>query len=97
MSPHQAWLDEVRPNPYVDQLLGGFTWLRFRGPLEREYREAQFAQTQSLLRITLAVGTVLWLLFAVLDHLLISSSERWWMSAVRLVVLAVLLGCGALL
>ncbi len=97
MSPHQAWLDEVRPNPYVDQLLGGFTWLRFRGSLEREYREAQFVQTQSLLRITLAVGTILWLLFAVLDHLLISSSERWWMSAVRLVVLAVLLGCGGLL
>lgn len=97
MSPHQAWLDEVRPNPYVDQLLGGFTSLRFRGPLEREYREVQLVQTQSLLRITLAVGTVLWLLFAVLDHLLISSSERWWMSAVRLVVLAVLLGSGWLL
>jgi len=97
LSPHQAWLDEVRPNPYVDQLLGGFTSLRFRGPLEREYREVQLVQTQSLLRITLAVGTVLWLLFAVLDHLLISSSERWWMSAVRLVVLAVLLGSGRLL
>lgn len=90
MSPHQAWLDEVRPNPYVDQLLGGFAWLRFRGPLEHEYREAQYAQTQSLLRITLTVGTIMWLLFAVLDHLLISSSERWWMSAVRLLVLAVL-------
>ncbi len=92
MSPHQAWLDEVRPNPYVDQLLGGFTSLRFRGPLEREYREVQLVQTQRLLRITLTVGIVLWLLFAVFDHLLISSNERWWMSAVRLVVLAVLLG-----
>ena len=97
MSPHQAWLDEVRPNPYVDQLLGGFTRLRFRGPLEREYREVQLVQTQRLLRITLTVGIVLWLLFAVFDHLLISSSERWWMSAVRLVVLAVLLGSSWLL
>lgn len=77
-------------------MLGGFTWLRFRGPLEREYLSS-VRPDQSLLRITLAVGTILWLLFAVLDHLLISSSERWWMSAVRLVVLAVLLGCGALL
>ena len=92
MSPHQAWLDEVRPNPYVDQLLGGFTRLRFRGPLECEYREVQLVQTRRLLRITLTVGIVLWLLFAVFDHLLISSNERWWMSAVRLVVLAVLLG-----
>lgn len=97
MSPHQAWLDEVRPNPYVDQLLGGFTWLRFHGALEREYREAQFAQTEGLLRITLVVGTILWLLFAVLDHLLISSHERWWMTGVRLIVLAVLLRCGWLL
>lgn len=97
MPRHPAWLDEVRHNPYAEQLLAGFRRLRFARALEKEYRQAQQHESLRLVRITLLVGGFLWLLFAMLDHALIGTGERWWMTLVRAVVMAVLLASGAAL
>ncbi|MDH4565955.1 GGDEF domain-containing protein [Pseudomonas sp. BN414] len=92
-----AWLNDVRPNPYADQLELGFRHLRFTRSLEREYRDYFLEENFDLKRIALSVGLLIWLAFAVLDFYLISSEERWWMLAVRLGVLGLLLVCGVLM
>ncbi|CAD5109663.1 GGDEF domain-containing protein [Zestomonas carbonaria] len=97
MTTHQAWLDDVRPNLYADQLAIGFRRLRFVRSLEREYREHMREDTFELRRIALCAGVLVWLAFAALDFLLVASSERWWMLAIRLLVLGLLLVCGLLL
>ena len=97
MSTLNAWLDEVRPNPYADQLALGFRQLRFVRPLEQEYRNFFLEQTFDLKRIALLLGLPIWLAFAFLDFHLIASSERWWMLAVRLGVLVLLVVCGLLI
>lgn len=97
MPRHPAWLDEVRHNPYAEQLLAGFRRLRFSRALEKEYRQAQQRESLRLVRITLLVGGFLWLLFAVLDHALIGTVDRWWMTLVRVAVMGVLLASGAAL
>jgi diguanylate cyclase (GGDEF)-like protein len=97
VSTLNAWLDEVRPNPYADQLALGFRQLRFVRPLEQEYRNFFLEQTFDLKRIALLLGLPIWLAFAFLDFHLIASSERWWMLAVRLGVLVLLVVCGLLI
>lgn len=97
MSFPKAWLDDVIPNPYSDQLLSGFRTLRFGPVLETEYRAAQQAQNYALLRISLCAGILFWGLFAVLDQFMIESAERWWMLAIRTAVLLFMLFCGFLL
>ncbi|MFZ6046685.1 diguanylate cyclase domain-containing protein [Pseudomonas sp. CR3202] len=92
-----AWLNDVRPNPYADQLALGFRQLRFAPSLEREYRDYFLEENFDLKRIALSVGLVIWLAFAVLDFYLVSSETRWWLLAVRLGVLVLLLGCGVLM
>ncbi|AYC32240.1 GGDEF domain-containing protein [Pseudomonas cavernae] len=97
MTTHQAWLDDVRPNPYADQLASGFRRLRFVRPLEREYRLYMQDDAFDLKRIALGVGLLVWLAFAALDFFLIATGERWWMLTIRLGVLALLLVCALLL
>lgn len=97
MSFHHAWLDDVRPNPYADQLALGFRLLRFVRPLEREYRAHMREDGFDLKRIALSVGMVIWLAFAGLDSFLIQTQPLWWMLAVRLGVLLLLLACGGLM
>ncbi len=92
-----AWLNDVRPNPYADQLALGFRQLRFAPSLEREYRDYFLEENFDLKRIALSVGLVIWLAFAVLDFYLVSSETRWWLLAVRLGVLGLLLACGVLM
>lgn len=92
-----AWLNDVRPNPYADQLALGFRHLRFTRSLEREYRDYFLEENFDLKRIALGAGLLIWLAFAVLDFYLVSSETRWWMLAVRLGVLGLLLGCGVLM
>lgn len=94
-TPH-AWLDDVRPNPYADQLAVGFRKLRFVRPLEHEYRQFFLEQSFDLKRIVLLLSLPMWLAFAVLDFQLVSTAERWWMLAVRVVVLVLLVICGGL-
>lgn len=96
MPLHHAWLDDVRPNPYADQLSLGFRLLRFVRPLELEYRQYMSEDSFDLKRIALSVGMVLWLAFAFLDFFLIQGPQLWWMQAVRFSVLALLLVCGFL-
>jgi diguanylate cyclase (GGDEF)-like protein len=93
---HHAWLDDVRPNPYADQLSLGFRLLRFVRPLELEYRQYMSEDSFDLKRIALSVGMVLWLAFAVLDFSLIQGPQLWWMQGVRFSVLAMLIVCGFL-
>lgn len=97
MRKHHVWLDDVRPNPYADQLSLGFRSLRFSRGLEQEYRAHSLEDSYELKRLTLCVGTFLWLVFAGLDSLLISGPELWFMLAVRVVVAAFLLVCARLL
>ncbi|SDJ95238.1 GGDEF domain-containing protein [Pseudomonas indica] len=97
LSPRPAWLDDVRPNPYADQLASGFRLLRFSRPLEREYREFMLEDGFELKRIALGVGILFWLAFAVLDQLLISDGARWGMIGIRLLVLVLLVICAWLM
>ncbi len=94
--PH-AWLDDVRPSPYADQLALGFRLLRFSRPLEREYRNYVRDDTFDLKRIALVVGILVWLAFAAFDFVLIKAPEVWWMLAIRLAVLVLLCLFGGLL
>lgn len=96
MPLHHAWLDDVRPNPYADQLALGFRLLRFVRPLELEYRQYMSEDSFDLKRIALSVGMVLWVAFALLDFSLIQSPQLWWMLAVRMVVLVMLMVCAFL-
>lgn len=96
MPLHHAWLDDVRPNPYADQLALGFRLLRFVRPLELEYRQYMSEDSFDLKRIALSVAMVLWLAFALLDFSLIQSPQLWWMLAVRMLVLVLLMVCGFL-
>lgn len=97
MSLPPAWLDDVRPSPYADQLALGFRLLRFSRPLEQEYRDYLRDDTFELKRIALVVGILVWLAFAVFDFVLISGPEVWWMLAIRLAVLLLLCVFGVLL
>lgn len=92
-----AWLDDVRPSPYADQLALGFRLLRFSRPLEQEYREYLRDDTFELKRMALGVGILVWLAFAVFDFVLISGPEVWWMLSIRLAVLLLLCGFAVLL
>lgn len=96
MPLHHAWLDDVRPNPYADQLALGFRLLRFVRPLELEYRQYMSEDSFDLKRIALSVAMVLWLAFALLDFSLIQSPQLGWMLAVRMLVLVLLMVCGFL-
>ena len=97
MPLHHAWLDDVRPNPYADQLSLGFRLLRFVRPLETEYRQYMREDSFDLKRIALSVGMVLWMAFALLDFSLIDGAQLWWMLGVRVSVLAMLLVCAFLI
>ena len=86
-----AWLDDVRPSPYADQFEAGFQRLRFKSPLEREYRDYMLGSTYSFKRIALYSSVLLWLVFAAFDFVLVQAPVIWWMFAVRLAVLGLLL------
>jgi diguanylate cyclase (GGDEF)-like protein len=94
---YHAWLDDVRPSPYANQLSLGFRWLRFSRVLEREYRAYLLDDSFELKRIALSVAMVLWLAFAGLDLLTVQTPHLWWILAVRLLVLAILLVCAGLI
>ncbi|MBX9913329.1 MAG: GGDEF domain-containing protein [Pseudomonadaceae bacterium] len=91
------WLSDVGSNTYADQLAVGFRRLRFSAPLEAEYLEFVRNDRFELQRTALVGAIVLWSAFAAVDQLLIHSQERWWMLAVRALVLAFLLVCAFLL
>lgn len=97
MPAYNAWLDDIRPNPYADQLSLGFRGLRFSRGLEREYRTYMLDDSFELKRIALSVAVVIWLAFALLDAVTLQAPHLWWMLAVRLLVLVVLLVCGTLI
>ncbi|WP_372240156.1 diguanylate cyclase domain-containing protein [Pseudomonas sp. R-28-1W-6] len=97
MSLYRTWLADVPANPYAEQLKQGVQRLRFARPLERQYRLYQRQESYGLRRVALAFGVVVWLAFAVLDQLVIGAPERWWLLALRLGVLVLLLGYAWLL
>ena len=97
MALDNEWLSDVGSNTYADQLAVGFRRLRFSAPLEDEYLEFVRNDRFELQRTALGGAIVLWCAFALVDQLLISSQERWWMLAIRALVLAFLLVCAVLL
>lgn len=97
MPNFHAWLDEVRPSPYADQLSLGFRGLRFARALEREYRAHLLDDSFELKRFALSVAMVIWLALAVLDLLVVPTSHLAWVLGVRFVVLVILLVCAALI
>ncbi|MDP3846129.1 MAG: GGDEF domain-containing protein [Pseudomonas sp.] len=97
MAQQHEWLDDVGSNTYADQLAVGFRRLRFSAPLESEYLDFVRDDRFELQRTALIGAIVLWCAFAAVDQLLIHSQERWWMLAVRALVLVFLLVCAFLL
>lgn len=93
MPKDQAWLDEVRPSPYADQLSQGFRRLRFSQALEREYRASILEESFELKRIALSVAAVIWLALTVFDMAVVPDSHVSWIIAIRVLALAVLLVC----
>lgn len=93
MPKDQAWLDEVRPSPYADQLSQGFRRLRFSQALEREYRASILEESFELKRIALSVAAVIWLALTVFDMAVVPASHVSWVIAIRVLALAVLLVC----
>lgn len=92
----QTWLDDVRANPYAEQLTQGFTRLRFAAPLEEQYRAYQLEHSFDLRRISLLAAILIWIAQTLLDLRLVDSLERDAMLVVRLAVIALLLVCGGL-
>ncbi|MGP0174172.1 diguanylate cyclase domain-containing protein [Pseudomonas sp. NCHU5208] len=97
MPTYRAWLNDIRPSPYADQLNMGFRGLRFVRGLEAEYRTHLLEELFELKRIALSMGVLIWVALAVLDSFMIQGVHLWWMLAVRLLVLIVLLVCGVLI
>ncbi len=97
MSLPHAWLDDVCPSPYADQLALGFRLLRFVRPLELEYRSHRLDDSFELKRIALSVALLLWLAFAALDFNLVQGPQVAWMLGVRLAVFVLLLICAWLI
>lgn len=97
MSLPHAWLDDVCPSPYADQLALGFRLLRFVRPLELEYRSHRLDDSFELKRIALSVALLLWLAFAALDFSLVQGPQVAWMLGVRLAVFVFLLICAGLI
>ena len=91
MPSSHAWLDDVRASPCAEQLEAGFRSLRFKPLLEGEYREHMLGGTYGFKRIALYAGILLWLMFAAFDFILLQSHVIWWVFAVRMAVLAMLL------
>ena len=89
----QAWLDEVRPSPYADQLSHGFRRLRFSPPLEGEYRAYILEESFELKRIALGVAALIWLALTAFDMAVVPDSHVSWVIAIRVLVLAILLMC----
>ncbi len=97
MPSYHAWLDDVRPSPYADQLSLGFRWLRFSRVLEREYRSHLLDESFELKRIALSTAMVIWLALSVLDLMLVQPPHLGWILAVRVLVLVILVACAALI
>lgn len=97
MSPHLAWLDDVRSNPYADQLALGYRCLCFTPPLEREYRTYLLKDGRELKRVALVFALLVWLGFMAVDLWMISGPLVLGLLAIRLAVAALLLGCGRLI
>lgn len=96
MHPH-AWLDDVRNNPYAEQLSRGFRRLRFPLALEGEYRSYLLEDNFELKCSALGFAVLAWLALAGVDFLLIPGAEHWSMLAVRGVVLGLLILCSGLI
>ncbi|KWR77660.1 MULTISPECIES: diguanylate cyclase [Pseudomonas] len=95
--PHHAWLDDVRANPYAEQLARGFRRLRFDAPVEGEYRAYLLEDNFALKCSALGFAVLAWLALAAIDLLLIPGPEHWSMLAVRAAVLVLLVVCGGLI
>lgn len=97
MSPHLAWLDDVRSNPYADQLALGYRFLRFTPPLEREYRAYMLKDGRELKRVALVFALLVWLAFVAVDLWMITGPLLLALLAIRLAVTVLLLACGRLI
>ncbi|MBB2494948.1 GGDEF domain-containing protein [Aquipseudomonas ullengensis] len=97
VSPHLSWLDDVRPNPYADQLALGYRRLRFLRPLELEYRAYMLRDSAELKRIALVFALIVWLTFVVVDFWMLAPPLLYGVVAIRLGVAALLVVCGRLL
>jgi len=95
--PQHSWLDDVRANPYAEQLATGFRGLRFAAPLEDEYRGYLLEDNFALKCSALGFAVLAWLALAAIDLLLIPAPQHWAMLAVRGVVLVLLALCGGLI
>lgn len=97
MSSHLAWLDDVSPNPYADQLARGYHRLRFSAPLEQEYRAYAQRDSAVLKRVSVVFALIVWMAFLLVDVWMISAPLLYTLLAIRLGVAALLIACGRLI
>lgn len=87
-------------NPYLQQLLKGFAWLRFEPQLEREYDQYLGAAAIRQRRVALVLALLIWCGFVAVDlHRLQPFTEgvqlsetAWWLLDLRWAVLGLLVG-----
>ncbi len=97
MPSHLAWLDDVRSNPYADQLALGHRHLGFVPALEQEYRAHMLRDRLELKGVALVFALLIWLGFTVVDLWMISGPLVLVLLTIRLAVAALLLWCGRLI
>lgn len=81
-----SFTDEVLDSPAATQLRRGFPWLRFREPLEREFREAYREQTKSRIKASIWLSVAIIAAFMAMHQFLLGDTSRW-LTNVRLFVL----------
>jgi diguanylate cyclase (GGDEF)-like protein len=97
VSSHLAWLDDVRPNPYADQLAQGYRRLRFSKSLEQEYRSYAQRDSVVLKRVSVVFALIVWMAFLVVDVWMINAPLLYTLLAIRLGVAVLLIACGRLI
>jgi diguanylate cyclase (GGDEF)-like protein len=92
----QPFTDDLLDSPAAMQLRRGFPWLRFREPLEQEFREAYRDQTKSRIKGNIWLSFAIALAFMAMHQYLLGGASQW-VTNIRLFVLLPIMGAALLL
>src|SRR5262245_33182630 len=81
-----SFADEALDSPAATQLRTGFPWLRFREPLEHEFRDAYREQTKTRIKGNIWLSIAIVGAFMAMHQFLLGDAPRW-LTNVRLFVL----------
>jgi diguanylate cyclase (GGDEF)-like protein len=82
----QSFTDELLDSPAATQLRRGFPWLRFREPLEKEFREAYREQTKSRIKGNIWLSVAIVGAFMAMHQFVLGNSPQW-LTTMRMFVL----------